>query len=172
MNPFLLLPLQSFEHDAYRCWASLWTHGGRVEDQRGTDGETVDDWVGDTEASQDKHPLWAAGEVQECFPDGQQERRGGTLWCPSSGCSFLWAAQSVVQLAPWQTQTWTSATHYNELSGLNSEPLWIINHRFSDSGSWHLYCYKKNSDLFEFGMLTLGFYCVIWCKKISHQKIV
>lgn len=94
------LHLQSFEHDAYCCGTPLWTHGGRVTDQRGTDGATTDDWVGDTEASQDKPLSRAAGEVQELFPNGQQKRRGGTLRCPAAGCRFLRAAQWIFQLAP------------------------------------------------------------------------
>lgn len=93
------LPSQSFEHDAYCCGTSLWTHGGRVADQWSTDRATADDWVGDTEASQDKLPPRAVGKVQELFPDGQQKRRRGTLWCSASGCCFLRAAQRIFQLA-------------------------------------------------------------------------
>lgn len=134
LTQWLIFHSQSFEHDANCCGTPLWTHGGRVADKWGTDSQTVDDRVGDTEASKGKFPPRAAGEVQEFFPNGQQKRRGGTLWRPASGCGFLWAAQWILQLAATLDRHHAPTKHdihENKPPEWHYEPYWIFLLRLS-----------------------------------------
>lgn len=109
LDPKILsFPLQGSQHDEDCCRTPLWTDGGWVSNKRGADSSTAHDRVGDAEASQNQFSPGSAGEVQEFLPDGQQKRRGGTLWRSPSGYSLLWAAQRLLLRATSWTRLVTT----------------------------------------------------------------
>lgn len=82
---------QSSEHDALGRRPPLWSHSGRVANQRSAGGTSDDDRVGDQEGVSSHFPPWPAGEVSERVSDGQSQPRGGNVRCSVAGCGVLWA---------------------------------------------------------------------------------
>lgn len=136
----LSFPSQGSQHDEDCCRAPLWTDGGWVSNKRGADSSTAHDTVGDAEASQNKLSPGSAGEVQEFLPDGQQKRRGGTLWCSPSGYSLLWAAERLLLRAT----SWTRHVLKPHNQQTSEMAFWVLLNFFFLWTFWRLMISLKN----------------------------